>query len=132
LLDYPIGENLTIIGYTFGVEGEAAIRGPFLNVHGYIGVGKSSNHGQIVIHNSTSATPAGCAAIDIQSTTKGLLLPRMSEAEMTSISSPEEGLMVYVNSGTGRGLWVYYGSFGWRILATRTFIGTGVATGTPP
>lgn len=38
------------------------------------------------------------AMLDIKSTTKGMLIPRMTYAEMMAITSPAEGLMVYCNS----------------------------------
>ncbi|MCP3999650.1 MAG: hypothetical protein GY727_01935, partial [Gammaproteobacteria bacterium] len=39
--------------------------------------------------------PASSAQLEINSTTKGFLPPRMSESERTSISSPAAGLLVY-------------------------------------
>lgn len=40
-------------------------------------------------------TPAATAVVDITSTTKGFLPPRMTTAQRTGISAPAEGLMVY-------------------------------------
>jgi uncharacterized protein (TIGR02145 family) len=42
-----------------------------------------------------TAMPAASAALDITSTTKGFLLPRMTAAQRTDIPSPAEGLLVY-------------------------------------
>jgi hypothetical protein len=50
--------------------------------------------------NSTGATPDNSAMLDIQSTTKGLLLPRMTSAQRTAITSPATGLLVYQTDGT--------------------------------
>src|ERR1700730_16794577 len=55
-----------------------------------------------------TAYPHSSAQIDISSTTKGILIPRMSTAGIASIIIPEKGLMVYdsvknqlmVNMGT--------------------------------
>lgn len=51
----------------------------------------------------------GSAIFQIESTDKGLLIPRMSFAQRTAISSPAEGLLVYQNSGT-TGFYYYDGS----------------------
>ncbi len=55
-----------------------------------------------------TATPNNSAVLDITTTSKGLLIPRMTSAKITSISNPAKGLMVYdslknqllVNMGT--------------------------------
>ncbi|MFN8252331.1 MAG: hypothetical protein U0V75_10650 [Ferruginibacter sp.] len=39
--------------------------------------------------------PNSSAALDISSTSKGLLIPRLTTAEISSISNPAEGLMVF-------------------------------------
>lgn len=56
--------------------------------------------------NTNSANPHPTAMLDISSTTRGLLIPRMSFGEMSAIVSPAEGLLVYVNSGA-TGLYQY-------------------------
>ena len=43
----------------------------------------------------SSSTAAPSAALDINSITKGLLIPRMTEAQRDAISSPATGLIVY-------------------------------------
>lgn len=42
-----------------------------------------------------TATPNASAALDITSTNKGVLLPRMTSAQRNAIPSPAEGLLVY-------------------------------------
>ncbi len=54
-----------------------------------------------------TTSPAGSAMLDISSTTKGLLIPRMSTAQRTAIGSPAIGLMVYDN--TTNSFWYYNG-----------------------
>jgi len=39
--------------------------------------------------------PNAAAVVDVYSTTRGFLLPRMTDAQMAAIPSPAEGLMVY-------------------------------------
>jgi hypothetical protein len=64
-----------------------------------------------------TTTPNSSAALDITSTSGGLLVPRMSTVQRTTITSPATGMMVYqtdgtagfyYNSGTpGTPVWVY-------------------------
>ncbi len=57
------------------------------------------------------------AVLDLQSTTKGFLVPRMTDLERMAISNPPVGLLV-VNDVTGT---VYiYTSTGWEFLTTNT------------
>lgn len=45
-----------------------------------------------------TTNPSTSAALEIQSTTKGVLIPRMSTIQRNAISSPATGLMVYDNT----------------------------------
>jgi len=51
--------------------------------------------GQSVAINSTGNSPDSSAMLDIQSTTQGVLVPRMNSLARDSISNPSEGLLVY-------------------------------------
>ena len=42
-----------------------------------------------------TATPNASAQLDIQSTSKGLLVPRMTDVQMKAIASPAKGLLVF-------------------------------------
>jgi hypothetical protein len=55
-----------------------------------------------------TATPAASAALDITSTTKGLLIPRMTTTERTAIVSPAKGLMLFDN--TTNTFWFHNGT----------------------
>jgi len=48
--------------------------------------------------NIDGAVPDGSAMLDVVSTDKGFLPPRLSTMEMNAISSPSAGLMVYNTS----------------------------------
>jgi len=50
---------------------------------------------QSVAINTTGSAPDPSAQLDIQSTSKGLLIPRMATAQRTAISGPAVGLLVY-------------------------------------
>ena len=62
-----------------------------------------------------TATPDASAALEVASTTKGFLPPRMTATQRAAISSPATGMMVYQTDGTS-GLYVYSGS-AWVIQA---------------
>ena len=56
-------------------------------------------------------SPNSSSALDINSTTKGLLLPRMTSSQRNSIASPVAGLMIWCsNCGVSGELQVYNGA----------------------
>jgi hypothetical protein len=64
-----------------------------------------------------TTTPAASAALDITSTTQGLLIPRMLAGDRTAIDTPATGLMVYQTDGTA-GFYYYNGSSWSEVAAT--------------
>src|SRR6185369_5039823 len=46
-----------------------------------------------------TSTPNASAALDVSSTNKGLLIPKMSQAQRGSIINPANGLLVYQTDG---------------------------------
>tara|TARA_B110000305_G_C19353372_1_gene595462 strand:- start:669 stop:1169 length:501 start_codon:yes stop_codon:yes gene_type:complete len=56
-----------------------------------------------------TTTPDASSVLDITSTTKGLLIPRMTVADRDAISPAATGLMVYQTDGTA-GFYYYNGS----------------------
>ena len=82
-----------------------------------------------------TTTPASSAELDVTSTTKGFLPPRMTATERAAISLPVAGLMVYQSDGTS-GLYYYTGSaWVYIINASGSTLpvangGTGTATST--
>jgi len=79
----------------------------------------SLSHAQVGIG---TANPNNSAALDIESTTKGLLTPRMTAAQRTAISSPANGLMVYQTDNTPN-LYCFV-SGAWTVISTTSFSGT--------
>ena len=67
----------------------------------------------VAINNDGSAADAS-AALDIKSTDKGMLVPRMTTAQRTIIASPATGLLVF-DTTTGS-FWFYNGTL-WTELA---------------
>ena len=45
-------------------------------------------------------TPNASSLLDLSSTSKGFLVPRMTEAQKNAISSPAQGLLIYQTDGT--------------------------------
>ncbi|QTE23770.1 FISUMP domain-containing protein [Polaribacter cellanae] len=56
-----------------------------------------------------TTTPHSSAILEVQSTTKGFLPPRMTLAQIKAIATPAEGLIVYCLNCTTKGLYVYNG-----------------------
>lgn len=54
-----------------------------------------------------TATPNASAALDITSTTSGLLPPRMTKVQLEAIASPVEGLMVYCTDCVPKTLYIF-------------------------
>ena len=63
-----------------------------------------------------TTTPDASAALDITSTTKGLLIPRMTNAQRQSISNPAAGLQVFVTDLDG-GSFMFYDGTEWGTLS---------------
>jgi hypothetical protein len=73
-------------------------------------LGTTSGTVGIGVNTSINAS----AILDITSTTKGVLFPRMTNAQRTSISSPAIGLIVYCTDAV-EGLYIYK-STGWTFI----------------
>ncbi|WP_304196851.1 hypothetical protein [Flavobacterium alvei] len=69
---------------------------------------------QKIGNNQMSISPS--AVLELESTTKGFLLPRMTQTQREAIASPAMGLVVFQTDGV-KGLYCYIGS-GWIISAT--------------
>jgi hypothetical protein len=61
-------------------------------------------------------TPNASALLDITSTSKGFLPPRLTSAQRIAIASPAEGLLVYQTDGTA-GFWGYSGGI-WNLISS--------------
>ena len=77
-----------------------------------------------------TATPAISAALEVNSTTSGLLLPRMSLDQRNAIAVPVEGLMVFcTDCGTNGALSIYSNS-SWRSFSPVSMQAPSAATHT--
>ena len=70
---------------------------------------------QSVAINTDGSTANASAILDVKSTTKGMLIPRMTSAERTAIANPAAGLLVYDNETAS--FW-FYKAVGWTELVT--------------
>jgi trimeric autotransporter adhesin len=78
-------------------------------------------HAQVAI-NTTGANPDNSAMLDVTSTTKGMLIPRMTTGQRVSIVSPAAGLLVYDNTLS---LFYYYTGSAWEPIATSVWSTNG-------
>jgi hypothetical protein len=72
----------------------------------------SSTYSQVGIGTET---PNASSLLDLSSTSKGLLVPRMTQAQRNAISNPPVGLLVYQTNGQA---FYYKDHFWWKILAS--------------
>ena len=80
-----------------------------------------------------STAPAATAMLEVASTSKGLLIPRLTAAQRTAISSPAQGLLVYQTDGTQPGF--YYNTSAtstatWLWLPDKASAGDNLGNGT--
>jgi hypothetical protein len=76
---------------------------------------------------NTDGTSADLSAIlDVKSISKGMLIPRVTNAQKNAISSPATGLLVYQTDGSP-GFWFYNGAT-WKNLANSSASSPGLAT----
>jgi hypothetical protein len=77
---------------------------------------------QNVSINTTGVAADNSAMLDITSTSKGLLIPRMTQAQRVAIVSPAEGLLVYQTDGT-KGFYFYNtANSTWTLIASTSGI----------
>jgi len=81
---------------------------------------------QQVAINTDGSPPNSSAMLDIQSTTRGLLIPTMTQIQRDAISSPATGLLIFQTDGTA-GFYFFYGR-GWTLLGSTGGAITGSGT----
>lgn len=128
--------NSTSFGEQITIGGTGSVKyGNWINISGvnsgnsyglYVNVTQaaSNNYGVYVANGISyfggsvgigSTVPDSKSILELSSTTKGFLPPRMSETEKLAISTPPVGLIVYQTDAT-EGLYVYK-STGWTFIA---------------
>lgn len=71
----------------------------------------SRSFSQSVAINTSGNPPHASAMLDVSSTTKGLLVPRMTSAQRNAIAAPMNGLVVFDNTADA---FFVYSSQGWK------------------
>ncbi|MBK6633798.1 MAG: hypothetical protein IPG38_05345 [Chitinophagaceae bacterium] len=66
--------------------------------------------------NTDGSTANASALLDVKSTSKGLLIPRMSKTDRTGIAAPATGLLVFQNAPDSLGFY-YYDGIKWNWVA---------------
>jgi hypothetical protein len=77
-------------------------------------------HAQVAI-NDDGSSPESSAMLEVKSTSKGFLPPRMTESERDLISSPVSGLIIY-QTDENAGLYRYTGT-GWEAVNAQYSVG---------
>jgi hypothetical protein len=72
-----------------------------------------------------TVSPSASAALEVNSTTKGILLPTMTQTQRNAISTPATGLLIYQSDNTP-GFYYYNGS-AWTAIAGAAAGGGGAA-----
>ena len=74
-----------------------------------------------------TSNPHASAALEIQSTSKGFLFPRMAEAERDAINNPATGLTIYCTdcATSGGGVLQVYNASNWEDLNDFVAASTG-------
>jgi hypothetical protein len=81
--------------------------------------------------NSTGALPDASAVLDVSSTTKGFLTPRMTIAQRIAILSPATGLIIYQTDGD-IGLYYFNGTIWKTLTGPAGFLPSGTSAGNTP
>jgi hypothetical protein len=76
--------------------------------------------------NTDGSQPDNSAMLDVKSSSKGILPPRMTTSQINSISSPTEGLLVYNTSIHSP---VYYDGAGWKRTDGQVYLGASYGGG---
>lgn len=86
----------------------------------------SATYAQVKVgDNPTNIDPS--ASFEVESTSKGLLIPRMTEAQRTAIATPANGLLVYQTDATPG--FYYYDGTTWQFLNSKGWSTSGNEAG---
>lgn len=75
---------------------------------------------QSILFNSSGGTPHASSLMELRSTEKGFLPPRMNETQRLNITSPAQGLTVFQTTGTVG--YYFYNGTGWDTLGRATTV----------
>lgn len=81
---------------------------------------------QWTLIDDVGGVPNSSAALQINSTSRGVLMPKITILQREAISNPSEGLMVYQTDST-KGIYFYSGNE-WKIIGKRAIVNNKVAS----
>lgn len=131
------GNYNTTFGYNADVGDTSLVNATAIGANAYVGQSNSLVLGSIEgVNGATNdvnvgigtSSPDESAILELKSTTKGFLPPRMTEQERDDIDTPATGLIIYQTNGTA-GLYQYNGTTWAAISATTLSIGDTHAGG---
>lgn len=111
LFFYNYGASAGDINFYTGNVGPASDFVATFKIGGQVGIGTTS--------------PNASSILDVSSTTKGILIPRMTNTQMNAISSPDTSLQVF---NTTNNAYYYYDGSAWRTMSN-IYIADGTLTG---
>lgn len=94
---------------------------PFILVIGFLFIAEGA-FPQVLVSDNASATADPAAMLDVQSTSKGFLFPRMTQAQRTAISNPPTSMIVFQTNNT-TGLYYNVGTAAvpnWQVITDAT------------
>jgi len=94
---------------------------------GFLSFSAFNSFAQNVGINATGATPNSSAMLDISSTEKGLLAPRMTQVQRNAISTPATGLLIFQTDNTSG--FYYFDGAAWTQVGGAGSVGATGATG---
>ncbi|HNU87174.1 MAG TPA: hypothetical protein PKJ94_02750, partial [Ferruginibacter sp.] len=82
--------------------------------------------------NTDGSTADASALLDVKSTLKGMLIPRMNKTERNAIAAPATGLLVFQNAPDSIGFYYYSGSAWLQVANSSNGWSTTGNAGTSP
>ena len=73
-------------------------------------------YAQSVAINTDGSNPDGSAILDIKSSSKGILLPRLTKAQRDAVLNPSNGLLIY-QTDNSPGIYTFQSASGWTLSA---------------
>jgi len=75
-----------------------------------------TGYAQSVAINTDGSNPDGSAILDIKSSSKGILLPRLTKAQRDAVANPSNGLVIF-QTDINPGIYTFQSGSGWTLSA---------------
>ena len=123
LFSNTTGSKNTALGYNANVTANNLTNATAIGYNAKVGASNSLVLGgigaDVVKVGIGTTTPNASALLDLTSTDKGMLVPRMTSAQRTAIATPATGLLVYDNDTNA--FWFYNGT-AWTRISPQTLL----------